>query len=935
MYKRIFGLLLVFCLTMGMFCTTALADEESVTEIGTLEQLQSFAAKVNGGDNFAGKKVVLTADIDLGNTSVIIGNDMDHYFSGTFDGQNHVIKNLKINEPTGDLIGLFGYSVHGNFKNIILENVDITGKSNVGAIVGDAFVGTIDNCHVRGNISIKGNYKVGGITGYTYANITNCTVIGAANGTSKILGEYLEPDAEGDNVGGIVGFLGEGNTIVDNCKVQNVSVVGTRKVGGIAGNAYQDNTISDVAVSDITVGTNASADYANDNKKTMGIGGIVGVYTASCENDGEISGTISDITMTNTNDVFVSAGYITGGLRGTETPIAPDDNLSVDIAFEGDRSGASENAPTVNGIVNKDGESIAKMGNKEYSDLQTAFNAAAAMKDNVTVEILKDVDLTGKTWTPVNVFSSPLITVNGNNHIISGLNNSLFGKTFAGTSGLIINNLTIKNSNIVNDENDEIGEVGVGAFIGFPEASNTITLNNCHLLDSTVKGGHWTGGLIGIAGGYAGDDGPEFMELTIKNCSVENCDISGKGAVGGVIGHGSCSAWTNVNIENTTVKNNNIKSLGSKPNKAGSVMGTIGMAGQTVTVGGVSKTGGCYVEAKVSDNTVVSNETTITTIYGRQGEETAILTLTGGQYDSCPIEENVDYAVVEEGKKLTSVGNNYGVIETNPSGGNGGGGAVEETYYDVKIVKAENGTVKADKTTATEGEKVTLTVTPNKGWQTDKLNVVDKKDRTVKVTKESENKFTFVMPKGNVTVTATFVAVENICDGTLAGGCYAAVFSDINTGLWYHEAIDYVISEEIMDGMGNNKFEPNYNLTRAMLMTMLARMEGVDTANGKVWYEKGMAWAVENGISDGTFPDKSITREQIVTMLWRYAGKPSGNGDTSLFKDGDKISDYAQDAMKWALENNIVKGSGNNMLNPKGLASRAEVAQIFFNYFGK
>lgn len=309
---------------------------------------------------------------------------------------------------------------------------------------------------------------------------------------------------------------------------------------------------------------------------------------------------------------------------------------------------------------------VAKVGDVEYTSLQEALNAAVAGTGNVTVTILEDVDLTGVIWNPVTVSGPgyPVVTVEGNGKKITGLTDMLFAATWAGGSGLIIKDLTIENSAIVNDENDSKGTVGVGAFIGYPQASATITLENCHLVNSSVKGGHWTGGLIGMAGGYNGNDGPVFMNLTIKGCSVTGSTITGKGSVGGIIGHGSCAAWTNVVIEETTVENNIITSTGSSNVKAGAVMGTIGAAGQDATANGVTMKGGATVSATVAGNTVTSNGTEVTTIYGRQGTSTGMLYVAGGSYDKYPIEENVAYAAPVEGYEIVeNADGTYGVQE--------------------------------------------------------------------------------------------------------------------------------------------------------------------------------------------------------------------------------------------------------------------------------
>ena len=322
-------------------------------------------------------------------------------------------------------------------------------------------------------------------------------------------------------------------------------------------------------------------------------------------------------------------------------------------------SAFAESADVVDsGSSNPDGNDeakvVASVDGVEYTDLQSALNAAVAGSGNVVVEILEDVDLTGIDWQPVTVSAPnyPFVTVQGNGHTITNLNNMLFAGTWAGNSGLVIKNLTIADSDIQNDVDDIKGSVGVGAFVGFPQASAVVTLQNCHLVNSKVTGGHWTGGLVGYAAGYAGSDGPVFMNLTITGCSVVGSTITGKGSAGGVIGHGTGNGWTNLVIEDTIVRDNVVTSTGSSTNKAGAVVGTIGAAGQSTTVNGVTHTGGVSVDATVAGNDVTSNGTVITTIYGRQGSVGGALEIVGGSYEYYPVENDVAYASINEELKL-------------------------------------------------------------------------------------------------------------------------------------------------------------------------------------------------------------------------------------------------------------------------------------------
>ena len=157
-------------------------------------------------------------------------------------------------------------------------------------------------------------------------------------------------------------------------------------------------------------------------------------------------------------------------------------------------------------------------------------------------------------------------------------------------------------------------------------------------------------------------------------------------------------------------------------------------------------------------------------------------------------------------------------------------------------------------------------------------------------------------------------------------------FADISSQYWGAEAIHFVTARELFTGTSEDAFTPEAPMTRAMLMLVLARFDGSDTRGGATWYEKGMEWAIANGISDGSRPEQNITREQLVTMLWRYAGSPAASGTLSSFTDTEQISGYAQEAMCWAVESGIINGLGGGQLAPQGQATRAQVAQMLKNY---
>ena len=237
---------------------------------------------------------------------------------------------------------------------------------------------------------------------------------------------------------------------------------------------------------------------------------------------------------------------------------------------------------------------------------------------------------------------------------------------------------------------------------------------------------------------------------------------------------------------------------------------------------------------------------------------------------------------------------------------------------------ASNGKVALDKSTAKKGDTVTVTVTPDAGYQLDKLTVTDAKGKTVDVTKKSDGKFTFTMPDSKVTITPTFSKIEDTKPSKNG-------FDDVASSDWFADAVKYVSDKGLMNGTGSDKFAPSATTTRAMLMTVLARYAGEDTTGGATWYEKGMNWAKAKGVSDGTNPNADITREQLVTMMYRYAGSPKADGKLDSFSDAASVSTYAADAMQWAVANGIVNGS-NGKLNPQNNATRAEVAAILMRF---
>lgn len=153
-------------------------------------------------------------------------------------------------------------------------------------------------------------------------------------------------------------------------------------------------------------------------------------------------------------------------------------------------------------------------------------------------------------------------------------------------------------------------------------------------------------------------------------------------------------------------------------------------------------------------------------------------------------------------------------------------------------------------------------------------------------------------------------------------------FKDVAQNSWYAGAVQYVTSNSLMNGTSTTAFSPSATMSRGMLMTVLARYAGESTEGGTVWHEKGMNWAKNKGISDGSAPNRNITREQLAAMLYRYAGEPDGAADLSAYADAGSVSAYAEKAVQWCVKNGILTGKTSSTLAPKATATRAECAAM-------
>ena len=286
------------------------------------------------------------------------------------------------------------------------------------------------------------------------------------------------------------------------------------------------------------------------------------------------------------------------------------------------------------------------------------------------------------------------------------------------------------------------------------------------------------------------------------------------------------------------------------------------------------------------------------------------------------------------GTQPTAAGTESAVITlafpATSGGSTGGGGGGGVTTYPITVKSAKNGDVTVSHKSASKGTTVTLTVNPDKGYVLDTLTVLDGKDKEIKLT-EKNGKYTFTMPASKVTVEAMFKAAGN------------NPFIDVPAGSYYEDAVIWAVDKGITTGTSATTFNPNGICTRAQAVTFLWRAAGSPAAKSAVmpftdvkagsYYYDAVLWAVEQGITKGTSdtmfsPDATCTRAQIVTFLWRANGSPAVSGN-SAFTDVAADAYYAA-AVTWAEKNGVTGGIGGGLFGSNNNCTRAQIVTFIY-----
>lgn len=540
------------------------------------------------------------------------------------------------------------------------------------------------------------------------------------------------------------------------------------------------------------------------------------------------------------------------------------------------QSGVTIINSTVNGTLTNTTPAtneVVLVGGKTYADLQTAINAA---NSGDTVTLLQDVTLDGNGKGN----TEGLLLIGGKNIILDGNGKTIKAKSVtvgednAGPSMINIQggaNVTVKNLTIDGAGTDSTVTTD-NTKHGLNIYQSTVTVENV-----TIKNGN--GYAIVANGAQAIING-----LTTSNNGWGGINVDSKSdAASLTINNANISEANSVKMEN-----------GSSGTKADPVVAIQNGTFQYVTKGGEIATPN--------------------------------LTISGGKFAT----GNGPTGAVNVGNYLApglALDGNGNVYTPSGDTGHTGGGSSVSGDYLITVDRTTGGKVTVTPGRADKGDTVTITVKPNDGYMLDELTVTAKNGGSVKLTWKDDNKYTFTMPGSQVSIQATFVKDS--------GQTVDLPFADVAESDWYYDAVQYVYDNDLMNGTSATTFSPFVTTSRAMILTILARYDGVDTSTGSTWYEAGAVWAIAEGVSDGTNLEANLTREQLVTMLWRYAGSPVVEGDLADYPDSASVSDWAVNAMIWAVENGVITGNGAGALNPQGTATRAEVATILMRFIEK
>lgn len=972
MKRKLLSVLLTLCLAFSLLPTAALAEGEGAPAPAEVPAAVGTAlpAAVDG---------VIT----LGNDSYVMSEDTTAFVNvpagvtATLDLGGKTLTN-KADEHTIIVENGATLTITGNG---IVDNVS-HGK---GAIVNSGEVtlngGTFKRSAENGTYSPYGN---GGNSWYTIANYgtmeinTGVTVENAGGYSSMIRngGDAVTANCCLTIKGG--NFVGGVNTVKnDSFGVLTIN-------GGNFSNTAQ-YVIMNWNKAEITAGTFQTLDTASAVLFTS-------AYDDDADTIGELSISGGEFKHASDTQEMIVDHY---DASNSGTAAVTGGRFDADIS----KYIPSDYVQSADGTVEKLGETnaVAKVGDTYYKTLADAVAAA----DNNTVTLLKDVtaditipagktmtlDLNGKTLTNVNdhtILNNGNLTITGTGKVdnISHAKGALYNK---GT--VVVNGGTFdrskENGKTSNDSGSNswytiknVGSMTIHDGATVQTAGNNTTLGK---FSSLVSNGYFN------AGDYTNNRGLEQPILTIDGGTfrgglntIKNDDHAKLTINGGTFSNYYQAVVQNHNIAEitggtfTAASDANAKTYGIYNCGCGAEI-DLG----TLTVSGGTFTGATYAVADVS------SENADVTISGGQfaGTKAAIvksstskatIAVSGGKFSSDPsvyVVGNGNTNIVKrDGSEgaytytvLAKSGLTSGVYLTNPSGAlasnyyvsstangvwtvsysapySGGSSSYDPTYSVSTPSKTEHGTVTVSPKSASKGDRVTVTVKPDSGYVLETLTVTDKNGNELTLKDKGNGKYTFTMPAGKVEVKATFMEDNSMLN----------FFYDVPNNAYFYEAVKWAVKNGITTGVGNDLFAPEQPCTRAQIVTFLWRAAGSPEPKGAAsgmsdvvsgsYYEKAVAWAIENGITTGTTtstfsPDATCTRAQAVTFLARaLKAKAASAAEFSDVPTGS----YFADAVAWAAANGVTEGIGGGLFGPDNSCTRAQIVTFLFRaYQGK
>ena len=938
----------------GKTATEPKTGENGVYLIGTGAELAWFAQKVNGGSTKISG--ILTADIDLAGYEWTPIGTASKQFAGTFDGQNHTVDNLSINYSSTTPIplyrGLFGWVSGANVTDRAkIENMTVNGTvvasstksvndAYVGGIAGRADYADLTNLHANVDVSIKrtsGNYQsVGGVVGGTYysLNVTNCSNSGNVTGWRYCAG--------------IVGNISSGN--------QPSTITGCVNTGSITA----PSTCAAGIVSNLPNGCKVTACYNTGTIKAGGNypAGIVGY----CANS-EVRSCFNLGTVT-CNTTF-TYGSVIGTVSSADAVIK---NLYyLEGTCEKGGIGAVKNAETQTAAV-RTAEEIA---NAEFVSTMNADLAEAAFTSGCTA-----------TKHPILLWQVDA------------------EHTFANTaSDVIKSEATCTEAAVYYVKCDNCDAVSntLTVKVGEPLGHDlTVTV-----VEPTCEKDGYTESVCARCGlsyrtNYVAAKGHSYVDVvTAPTCesagyTTHTCSVCGDSYVDAMLpatGHSYVDVVTAPTCESAGYTTHTCSVCGSS--YVDTMIDALGHDYQTVvtaptcdamgyTTHTCTRCGNSYVDSytQAADHSYTSEVTKQPTCT-EEGVRTFTCTNCSKSYtESIPMIAH-SYEEVKTEPDCTHMG--YTTYTCSVCGDSYKADFVDAAGHDCEATVVaptcegygytENHCKHCDYTYISEirqplghddkltGAKEATCTEP--GYTGDmvctRCGEVHNKGEEIPALGHDYGDWTTVK-EADCFHTGLEERKCGRCGETeqretTAETCPSEAYTDLDRNGWYHEYVDWVLKNGVMNGVGGGLFEPNGETTRAMLVMVLYRMAGAPDMAGREssftdvsadsWYGAAVIWASENGIVNGVGgglfdPDASLTREQMAMMLYRFAGYLGSNtekrADLSAYGDADAVSAFAQDAMAWAVAEGLVNGRSAAELAPKAGATRAELATILFRF---